>query len=121
VISIEHGNLLHEETPQMMKDKNVWWCPQVIVYTDIPKGYTEDQANKHREAYAGIDDAFKMAKKIGYENIGFGTDIITDPAMIARMNYAPSGSRMSKSCARQPRRTANCWASRIGTAPARSV
>jgi imidazolonepropionase-like amidohydrolase len=49
-------------------------------------GYTEDQANKHREAYAGIDDAFKMAKKIGYENIGFGTDIITDPAMIARMN-----------------------------------
>lgn len=86
VKSIEHGNLLHEKTLQMMKDKNVWWCPQVIVYTYIPKGYTEDQADKHRQAYAGIDNAFKTAKKIGYQNIGFGTDIITDPEVIARMN-----------------------------------
>lgn len=86
VISIEHGNLLSEETLRMMKDKNVWLCPQVIVYTGIPKGYTEDQANKHRQAFDGIDKAFKAAKKIGYEKIGFGTDIITDPAMIARMN-----------------------------------
>ncbi len=86
VKSIEHGNLLQKETLKMMKDKDVWWCPQVIVYTDIPKGYTEDQADKHREAYAGIDNAFTTAKKIGYDKIGFGTDIITDPAMIARMN-----------------------------------
>ena len=86
VKSIEHGNLLHEETLRMMKDADVWWCPQVIVYTGIPKGYTEDQADKHRQAYAGIDAAFRAAKRIGYENIGFGTDIITDPAMIARMN-----------------------------------
>lgn len=86
VKSIEHGNLLHEETLKMMKDKKVWFCPQVITYTDIPKGYTEDQADKHRQAYAGIDDTFKAAKKIGFENIGFGTDIITDPEMIARMN-----------------------------------
>lgn len=86
VKSIEHGNLLHEETLQMMKNERVWWCPQVITYTAIPKGYTEDQADKHRQAYAGIDNTFTTAKKIGYENIGFGTDIITDPAMIARMN-----------------------------------
>ncbi len=86
VKSIEHGNLLGEETLRMMKDKNIWWCPQVIVYTDIPKGYTEDQANKHRQAFAGIDSSFKTAKKIGYENITFGSDIITDPAMIARIN-----------------------------------
>ena len=59
---------------------------QVIVYTDIPKGYTEDQANKHRQAFAGIDMAFRTARKIGYENIAFGSDIITDPAMIARIN-----------------------------------
>lgn len=86
VKSIEHGNLLHEETLQMMKDRDVWLCPQVIVYTDIPRGYTEDQASKHRQAYAGIDNTFKTAKKIGFDKIGFGTDIITDPAMIARMN-----------------------------------
>lgn len=39
----------------------------------------------NRRAYDGIDSAFKAAKKIGYEKIDFGTDIITDPAMIARM------------------------------------
>ncbi|SFH64437.1 metal-dependent hydrolase family protein [Albimonas pacifica] len=86
VRSIEHGNLLSEETVRMMKDKDVWWCPQVITYTEIPKGYTDDQADKHRQAYDGIDSAFKAAKTIGYEKIGFGTDIITDPALIARMN-----------------------------------
>lgn len=86
VRSIEHGNLLQKETLQMMKDADIWWCPQVIVYTDIPKGYTEDQAEKHRQAFAGIDTAFRNAIEIGYDRIGFGTDIITDPAMIARMN-----------------------------------
>lgn len=86
VISIEHGNLLSEETLQMMKDNDVWLCPQVITYTEIPKGYTDDQADKHRQAYDGIDNAFNAAQKIGYEKIGFGTDIITDPALIARMN-----------------------------------
>lgn len=69
-----------------MKEKDVWLSPQVIVFTFIPKGYTEDQANKHRQAYAGIDNMFTIAKKIGFDKIVFGSDIITDPAMIVRMN-----------------------------------
>lgn len=86
VKSIEHANLIDEPTLQLMKDKDIWLCPQVIVYTEIPKGYTEDQANKHREAYAGIDNMFTTAKRIGFENIAFGSDVITDPSMIARIN-----------------------------------
>lgn len=83
---VEHGQLMNEETLQLMKDKDIWLSPQVIVFTFIPKGYTEDQANKHRQAYAGIDNMFTIAKKIGFDNIVFGSDIITDPSMIVRMN-----------------------------------
>lgn len=83
---IEHGQLMDEETMRLMKKEGIWLSPQVIVYTFIPRGYTEDQAAKHRQAFAGIDNMFKMAKRLGFEKIAFGTDIITDPAMIERMN-----------------------------------
>ncbi|MDN2482874.1 metal-dependent hydrolase family protein [Vibrio agarivorans] len=86
VKSIEHANLIDEDTLRYMKKHDVWLSPQVIVYTYIPKGYTQDQAAKHRQAYAGIDNLFKTAKKIGFDKIAFGTDIITDPKMIAEMN-----------------------------------
>ena len=83
---VEHGQLMNEKTLKLMKKNDIWLSPQVIVFTFIPKGYTEDQANKHRQAYAGIDNMFTIAKKIGFDKIVFGSDIITDPAMIVRMN-----------------------------------
>ncbi|MEJ2476598.1 MAG: amidohydrolase family protein [Desulfobacterales bacterium] len=86
VKSIEHANLVDEETLRYMKKKDVWLSPQVIVFTFIPKGYTEDQANKHRQAYAGIDNMFTLCKKIGYTKIAFGSDIITDPETLKRIN-----------------------------------
>lgn len=86
VKSIEHGNLMSEETLRYMKKNGIWLSPQVIAFTFIPHGYTEDQANKHHQAYAGIDHMFKTAKKIGFDKIVFGSDIITDPEMIKRIN-----------------------------------
>ena len=86
VKSIEHANLVDEETLRYMKEKGVWLSPQVIVFTFIPKGYTEDQANKHRQAYAGIDNMFTLCKKIGYDKIVFGSDIITDPETLSHIN-----------------------------------
>lgn len=83
---VEHGQLMNEASLKLMKEKDIWLSPQVIVFTFIPKGYTEDQANKHRQAYAGIDNMFTIAKKIGYDKIVFGSDIITDPEMVVRMN-----------------------------------
>jgi len=83
---IEHGQLMDEATMRYMKKKGIWLSPQVIVYTYHPRGYTEDQKKKHDAAYAGIDQMFKNAKKIGFTKIGFGSDIITDPAMLERIN-----------------------------------
>jgi imidazolonepropionase-like amidohydrolase len=86
VKSIEHGNLVDEPTMKLMKEKGIWLSPQVIVYTYHPKGYTEDQKAKHDEAFAGIDNMFKIAKKIGFKKIAFGSDLITDPTMLERIN-----------------------------------
>ena len=82
---IEHGNLIDEPTMKLMKKKDIWLSPQVIVYTYYPNGYTEDQKAKHDQAFAGIDNMFKIAKKIGFKKIAFGSDIITDPTMLNRI------------------------------------
>jgi imidazolonepropionase-like amidohydrolase len=82
VKSIEHANLIDRATLQYMKDKDVWLSPQVSVYTYIPAGYSKGQAEKHRQAFAGIDQMFKTAKEIGFENIVFGSDIISSPKEI---------------------------------------
>ena len=86
VKSIEHGNLIDEPTMKLMKKKGIWLSPQVIVYTYHPRGYTEDQKAKHDEAFAGIDSMFTIANKIGFKKIAFGSDIITDPEMLKRIN-----------------------------------
>ena len=86
VKSIEHGNLLDEETLRLMKKEDVWLSPQVIVYTYHPLGFTDDQKAKHDQAFAGIDNLFRTAKKVGFDNIVFGSDIITDPDKLAEIN-----------------------------------
>lgn len=83
---IEHGNLATESTLRLMQEKGIWLSPQVITYTVHPLGYTEDQKAKHDEAYDGIDRMMTTAKKIGLEKIAFGTDIFTDPELLARAN-----------------------------------
>lgn len=86
VKSIEHGNLIDRKTLQYIKDNDVWLSPQVSVYTFIPPGYSEGQAAKHRQAYAGIDQMFQTAKKIGFDKIVFGSDIISSPEAIDKIN-----------------------------------
>ncbi len=84
VKSIEHGNLVDEPTLQLMKDKGVWLSPQVLTFTKHPLGYTDAQKAKHDQALAGIDNMFKLARKIGFTNIVIGTDVITSPEEFAR-------------------------------------
>lgn len=85
VKSIEHANLVDEKTLRFMKKNDVWLSPQVSVYTFIPPGYNDGQAAKHRQAFAGLDELFTVAKKIGFENIVFGSDIISSPDQIEIM------------------------------------
>ena len=86
VKSIEHANLVDRETLQVMKEMDVWLSPQVSVYTFIPAGYSEGQAEKHRQAFAGIDRLFGHAREIGYDRIVVGSDIISSPEAITTLN-----------------------------------
>lgn len=86
VKSIEHGNLMSEEAMRAMMEADAWLSPQVIVYTFHPAGYNDEQKARHDEAFDGIDQMFTMAKEMGFENIVFGTDVITSPEMLARAN-----------------------------------
>ena len=83
---IEHGNLLDEKTLLMMKEKGIWLCPQVMVFKMEIKGLDEEQKKKHDEVAEGVDELFAMAKKIGYTKLAFGTDIVTDPKTLLKMN-----------------------------------
>ena len=83
---IEHANLIEKETLQLMKDKDIWLSPQVIVYTLHPSGYTDDQKRKHDQAFDGLSFLFKTCKEIGFDKIGFGSDIVTNPKVLARIN-----------------------------------
>ena len=83
---IEHGNLMSKKAMRLMKKHDVWLSPQVIVYTFHPFGYNDEQKARHDEAFRGIDQMFRTAREIGFENIVFGTDVITSPEMLARAN-----------------------------------
>ena len=86
VKSIEHGNLLDEETLKLMKEKGIWLSPQIMVFKNEIKGLNEEQKKKYDEVTKGTENLFAMAKKIGYEKLAFGTDVVTDPKTLLRMN-----------------------------------
>ncbi len=83
---IEHGNLLDKSTLQYMKEKGVWLSPQVSAFTFYPNGYTTNQKKKHDQAYKGLDNLFKNVKKIGFEKIVFGTDMVLNVKKLYEVN-----------------------------------
>jgi imidazolonepropionase-like amidohydrolase len=83
---IEHGNLLDEETLRLMQTKGIWLSPQIMVFKNEIKGLDEEQKKKYEAVTQGTESLFAMAKKIGYEKLAFGTDIVTDPKTLQRMN-----------------------------------
>jgi len=86
VKAIEHGNLLDEETLRLMQKKGIWFSPQIMLFRNEPKGLDEEQKKKFEEVAQGIEGLFALAKKIGYTKLAFGTDIVTDPKTLQRMN-----------------------------------
>jgi len=86
VKSIEHGNLLDEETLLLMKEKDIWLSAQIMVFKNEILGLDEEQKKKFEEVAKGTENLFAMAKKVDYTKLAFGTDIVTDPKTLLRMN-----------------------------------
>ena len=75
---IDHGQLLDEETVQLMAEKGIWWSLQPFI-EDGKSVNPEGSPNrlKQQELYAGTDRAFALAKQHRVK-IAFGTDKLFD-------------------------------------------
>lgn len=84
--TIEHANLIDAKTLELMKDRGTWLSPQVSVYVQDPPGLAPATAKKFAQAREGLDTLFKLVKKSGFDRIGFGSDIISAPDTLAKIN-----------------------------------
>ena len=84
VTCIEHGSLMDEPTAQLIKTKGVWLSMQPFpdeLANAFPKGSNE--WNKAQEVFAGNDNAYKLAKKLGIK-VAFGTDVLFSRALATK-------------------------------------
>ena len=86
VRSIEHGNLIDRDTLKYMNKRGVWLSPQVVVFQQKMVGMNADQLAKQKQALDGVSNLMTNANDIGYENIVFGTDIVTSLDAVAKGN-----------------------------------
>jgi len=84
VMSIEHGNLLSEETLNMIKQKGAWLSVQPLI--DDEDAFVFDDplsSQKWIEVTDGTTTVIPLAKKLGVK-MSFGTDMLFDPATAAK-------------------------------------
>ncbi|MFC8866667.1 amidohydrolase family protein [Streptomyces sp. NPDC057148] len=86
VRTIEHANLIDSETLELMKEQGTWLSPQVSVYVQDPPGLAPVTKKKFAQAREGLETLFGLAKKSGFDRIGFGSDIISAPDTLAKIN-----------------------------------
>lgn len=73
---IDHGQLLDEDTIELMGRKGIWLSLQSL--DPAPEGADPNVAAKKDEVIKGTDNAFRWAKKHGVK-LAFGTDIMFMP------------------------------------------
>ncbi|WP_281967314.1 metal-dependent hydrolase family protein [Roseovarius nanhaiticus] len=82
---IDHGQLLDEETVQIMADKGIWWSMQPFLDDEDSVPFPEGSANraKQLEMTNGTNTAYELAKKHGVK-LAWGTDTLFDPKLATR-------------------------------------
>lgn len=84
VKSIEHGNLLSEETLRLMVEKDAWLSVQPILNDEDAFSFDDPGSTaKFLEVTDGTDRVIRLAKEIGVK-MSFGTDILFDPTLAER-------------------------------------
>jgi imidazolonepropionase-like amidohydrolase len=85
VQSIEHGQLMDEETAKMIAEKGAWLSLQPFLDDEdaIPFPEGSDQKRKFLTMVAGTDTAYRFAKKYKIKT-AFGTDVLFDPKLAAK-------------------------------------
>jgi len=87
VKSIEHGNLLTEDTLKLMKKKGAWLSVQPIINDEDAIQFADPvSTKKFIEVTDGTDRTIGLAKKLGVK-MAFGTDMLFD-AVLSRKQGA---------------------------------
>lgn len=81
---IEHGQLVDDETAQLMAEKQLWWCLQPFLDDEdaVPMATPASRAKQLRMS-AGTDAAYKLAKKYKIKT-AWGTDTLFDAHLATR-------------------------------------
>ena len=82
MVTIEHGNLLHDETFQMMAERGAWLSMQPILNDEDAIAFQEGspQYEKFVKVTDGTSRGIALAKKHGVK-VAFGTDCLFDPKL----------------------------------------
>lgn len=78
VKSIEHGQMLDEETLKLLADKNIWLSLQNLM--DNNDNMDEQRKEKRKPVLEGQDKVWPLAKKLGVK-LAWGTDFLFEPEL----------------------------------------
>jgi imidazolonepropionase-like amidohydrolase len=112
---IEHGHLIDEPTAKLLADKGIWWSLQPFLNDQDAFPLVNPVSQKKAlQAFAGTDNAYKLAKKYKIKT-AFGTDILFDARLTSRqgaisLSWSP-GTRLPKRSRWRPGTMASCWPS----------
>jgi imidazolonepropionase-like amidohydrolase len=92
VQSIEHGQLMDEETAKMIAEKGAWLSLQPFLDDEDAIPFPEGSKNRKKQLTmtAGTDAAYRLAKKYGIKT-AFGTDVLFSPDLAQK-----SGKQLAK-------------------------
>ena len=86
-MSIEHANLVTEETMKLLVEKGAFLSTQTGVFlSDPPDSWSEGSKNRQRKAKAGLDHMFKLAKKYNAK-IAIGSDYVDNGEQKKEQSY----------------------------------
>lgn len=85
VKSIEHGQMMDEDSAKLMAEKGVWLSLQPFLDNEFANPFPEGSAQriKQLQMFAGTDNAYKLAKKYKLK-VAWGTDILFDPKLVSK-------------------------------------
>jgi len=80
---IEHGQLIDEETAELLAANDVWWCLQPFLDDADAIPMSGPSREKQLAMVAGTDRAYELAIAHGIK-VAFGTDTLFAPELAAR-------------------------------------
>jgi imidazolonepropionase-like amidohydrolase len=77
---IEHGQLLDEETIEIIAGEGIWWCPQPFLDDEDAPKLTGANRAKFLQMTTGTETAYELIRKHDVR-VGWGTDTLFDPLL----------------------------------------